>query len=92
MATTSAVLSIHFSYRTVNTKYINFSEECADIIDSGRPKLIFCHSEHLSHVQEAVNLINLDITIITFDDSANCTSFKKFNEMYEKPVTVENFK
>lgn len=56
-----------------------------------KPKIIFCQSERAEDVQLALNELDLEAQIVTFD-SANNLSFDDFLEKYGDENSVEDFK
>lgn len=55
-----------------------------------RPKIIFCQSEKLSDVKAAVDQLNLESKIVTFDKGSNALYFPSLLEVDD--IEVENFK
>lgn len=73
------------------SKKIFFSEQSSEFLDISRPKLIFCQNDRANVIKEAIAMIQLDATIITFEESVKFISFKKFLKKYEKSIVIDDF-
>ncbi|XP_050666957.1 luciferin 4-monooxygenase-like [Leptidea sinapis] len=56
------------------------------------PKLIFCQSEKAPDIQLALNNIELNSQIITFDKGDYLLSFNEFLAICEETISIENFR
>ncbi|XP_073948209.1 luciferin 4-monooxygenase-like isoform X1 [Choristoneura fumiferana] len=66
--------------------------ELQGTFDVNRPKLIFCQSEKAPDVQLALNSIESDALIVTFDKGDYLCSFAEFIETYGDNSPIEDFK
>ncbi|XP_073948204.1 luciferin 4-monooxygenase-like isoform X1 [Choristoneura fumiferana] len=66
--------------------------ELQGTFDVNRPKLIFCQSERAPDVQLALNSIESDALIVTFDKGDYLCSFAEFIETYGDNSPIEDFK
>ncbi|XP_046964065.1 luciferin 4-monooxygenase-like [Vanessa cardui] len=57
-----------------------------------QPKLIFCQSEKAPDIQVALNEIDLDATIVTFDKGDYLCSLNEFVDKYADDAPIEEFK
>ncbi|XP_049879452.1 luciferin 4-monooxygenase-like [Pectinophora gossypiella] len=60
--------------------------------DVNKPKAIFCQSNKASDIQLALNELELNAAIITFDKGDYLTSFAELLDRFGDDMTVENFK
>ncbi|XP_045770771.1 luciferin 4-monooxygenase-like [Maniola jurtina] len=56
------------------------------------PKIIFCQSSKVKTVEQALNLLNMSVQIISFDENEDCMSFSKFLDVYGGNTSPEDFK
>ncbi|KAM3963817.1 luciferin 4-monooxygenase-like [Aphomia sociella] len=56
------------------------------------PKIVFCQSEKASDIQLALNELDLDTQIITFDKGDYLYSFSEFLEQHGDGTDIEDFK
>ncbi|XP_059049599.1 luciferin 4-monooxygenase-like [Achroia grisella] len=57
-----------------------------------KPKLIFCQSEKTPDIQFALNELDMDTKIVTFDKVDDLCSFSEFLEEYGDDSPIEDFK
>ncbi|GBP35728.1 Luciferin 4-monooxygenase [Eumeta japonica] len=65
--------------------------ELTETFSIGRPKLIFCQSEKAPDVQRALNDIDLDTQILTFDKGDYLCSFNEFLQRHGKVTPIDQF-
>ncbi|KAL0867847.1 hypothetical protein ABMA27_008540 [Loxostege sticticalis] len=67
-------------------------EELRGTFAVDRPKIVFCQSEKAPDIQLALNELELDTKIVTFDKGEFLCSFSEFLEEYNDGTSVEDFK
>lgn len=65
--------------------------ELVGTLSVSRPKLIFCQSEKAPDVQIALNEIDLDAKIVTFDGGDYLCSFQEFMTLYGDGSSSQDF-
>ncbi|XP_063833070.1 luciferin 4-monooxygenase-like [Ostrinia nubilalis] len=67
-------------------------EELRDTFVVNRPKIVFCQSEKAPDIQLALNELELDTRIVTFDKGEFLCSFSEFLDEFDDGTSVEDFK
>ncbi|CAB3245686.1 unnamed protein product [Arctia plantaginis] len=67
-------------------------QELQHTFDMSQSKIIFCQSEKAPDVQLALNNLNADSHIVTFDKGDYLVNFEEFLDKYGDDTTVEEFK
>ncbi|XP_028172350.1 luciferin 4-monooxygenase-like isoform X2 [Ostrinia furnacalis] len=67
-------------------------EELRDTFAVNRPKIVFCQSEKAPDIQLALNELELDTRIVTFDKGEFLCSFSEFLDEFDDGTSVDDFK
>ncbi|CAH2093685.1 unnamed protein product [Euphydryas editha] len=67
-------------------------KELQDTFSINEPKIIFCQSEKAPDIQVALNEIDLNATIVTFDKGDYLCDLTEFIEKYAYDIHIEEFK
>ncbi|KAM3964020.1 luciferin 4-monooxygenase-like [Aphomia sociella] len=65
--------------------------ELQDTFSVDTPKIVFCQNDKANDIKKAVEALNLDTKIITFDKGNGC-SFSEFLEEYYDETKIDDFK
>lgn len=71
---------------------ILFLEELQDTFSVTKPKIIFCQSEKAPDIQVALNEIDLNATIVTFDKGDYLCNLTDFIKKYADNTPVDTYR
>ncbi|KAL4712356.1 hypothetical protein ACJJTC_001517 [Scirpophaga incertulas] len=73
-------------------RFVHYKVELKNTFKVDRPKIIFCQSEKAPSIQLALNELELDSQIVTFDKGDYLCNFQEFLQKYGGDTDVDSFR
>ncbi|CAG5022812.1 unnamed protein product [Parnassius apollo] len=89
--TTSMYAAFYMGIGVAGVDHLLGVKELKDTIQICLPKMIFCQSEKVAVVGEALKDLKLDVTVVTYDKGDTHCSFSEFLQKYGDNTPVDDF-